>query len=46
MKVNTDLIIKVAGIGLTVAGAIVSSISSDREAKKLIEKLVNEQLKK
>lgn len=46
MKVNKDLVIKIAGLGLTLAGTVVSGIASDREAKKMIEKLVNEQVKK
>lgn len=46
MKINKDLMLKVLGLGLTLAGTVVSGIASDRETKKTIEKLVNEQLKK
>ena len=46
MTVNKDMVIKIVGIGLSLAGTVVSGIASDREAKKLVEKLVNEQLKK
>lgn len=46
MTVNKDKVIKIVGIGLSLAGTVVSGIASDREAKKTIEKLVNEQLKK
>lgn len=46
MTVNKDMVIKIVGIGLSLAGTVVSGIASDREAKKMIEKLVNESVKK
>lgn len=46
MTVNKDMVIKIVGIGLSLAGTVVSGIASDREAKKMIEKLVSESVKK
>lgn len=46
MNINKDLIIKAVGVGLTLAGTVVTTIADTNESKKLISKLVNEQLKK
>lgn len=46
MHINKDVVIKIVGLGLSLAGTVVSGISSDREAKKLIAKLVAEQAHK
>ncbi len=45
MKIDKDLLIKIAGIALTLAGTVVTGISSKKENDKTLDKLVEEKLK-
>lgn len=45
MKLDKDLIIKIAGIGLTLAGTIVSGIAAKNDNKEELKKLVEETFK-
>lgn len=42
INLNKEIILKVAGAGLTVGGSIVSSILSKRQLEDSIQKIVNE----
>lgn len=45
MKFDKDLLIKIAGVGLTLAGTVVAGISTKKENSKELAKLVEEKLK-
>lgn len=45
-KKNNDLLLKILGIGLTIAGTVITTISSEKENKKQIEEFCKEELNK